>query len=319
MSNKTIAKICLFVIFGGIAAAAASCKTILSEPDGQPDFDSANSPYTAPQKVGNIESKEINESSGLAVSRCNAGVLWTHNDSGDGAFIYALNTSGESLGTWEVTGAENNDWEDIATAQDKNGKCWLYIGEIGNNEGKRDQTLVYRVAEPEVTPASKNSSRKSPLATSPARSVTIIYPGDRPNAETLMINAATGKIYIVTKRVDGPAAVYSVDADFAAGGDASAKKVAEISVPSIPNGLFTGGDISPDGQRVALCDYVAGYELVLPAGTSDFDSIWSQKPAKFDIGDRKNGEAVAYSVDGLSLYSDSEGKDAPIFEMKRRD
>ena len=317
MSNKTIAKICLFVIFVGIQTTA--CKRFASEPADRPDFDAEDSPYQKPEKIGTITSKDIKESSGLAVSRCNTGVLWTHNDSGDGAFIYAVNLSGQSLGTWQVTGAENNDWEDIAAAKDKDGKCWLYIGEIGNNEGKRDRTLVYRVAEPEVMPESKNSSRKSPLVTSPVRAVSIIYPGDRTNAETLMINPETGKIYIVTKRVDGPAAVYSVDADFTAGSDAAARKVAEISVPSVPNGLFTGGDISPDGTRVVLCDYLAGYELVLPAGTSDFDSIWSQKPAKFDIGDRKNGEAIAYSVDGRTLFSDSEGKDAPIFEMKRRD
>ncbi|MEO8649541.1 MAG: hypothetical protein ABI539_10275 [Acidobacteriota bacterium] len=319
MSNKTIAKICLFVIFVGIATAAAACKRILSGPDDRPDFDTADSPYGTPEKVGVIESKDIKESSGLAASRCNTGVLWTHNDSGDGAFIYALSTSGRTLGTWEVTGAENNDWEDIATVKDKDGKCWLYIGEIGNNEGKRDRTLVYRVAEPAVTPDAKDSSRKSPLATSPARSVAIIYPDGAPNAETLMINPVTGKIYIVTKRMDGPATVYSADADFASGSDAAARKVAELSVPSVPNGLFTGGDISPDGTRAALCDYVAGYELVLPAGSSDFDNIWSQKPTKFDIGDRKNGEAIAYSTDGRTLFSDSEGKDAPIFEMKRSD
>ena len=38
----------------------------------------------------------------------------------------------------------------------------------------------------------------------------------------------------------------------------------ELSVPTVFGGMITGGDISPDGLRVALCDYVQGYEIALP-------------------------------------------------------
>src|SRR5215213_1725953 len=56
----------------------------------------------------------LHESSGLAVSHRQAGVLWTHNDSGDGAELFAVDVSGRALGTSRITGAENEDWEDVA-------------------------------------------------------------------------------------------------------------------------------------------------------------------------------------------------------------
>ena len=63
---------------------------------------------------GRVSHCEITESSGIAASKCQSDVLWTHNDSGDNAFIFALDSTGEKLGTWKVSNAKNIDWEDIA-------------------------------------------------------------------------------------------------------------------------------------------------------------------------------------------------------------
>ena len=43
------------------------------------------------QDCGLIEYDPIDEASGIAASRKNPNVLWTHNDSGDGPLLYALN------------------------------------------------------------------------------------------------------------------------------------------------------------------------------------------------------------------------------------
>jgi len=49
-----------------------------------------SSGYGAPVHLVNLENQSIKESSGIAASRRNAGIFWTHNDSGDGPFIYAF-------------------------------------------------------------------------------------------------------------------------------------------------------------------------------------------------------------------------------------
>ena len=68
--------------------------------------------YGSPVVAGVIETDDIKESSGLSASECQD-VLWTHNDSGNEALIYAMSTEGKHLGTWPVVGAQNVNWESI--------------------------------------------------------------------------------------------------------------------------------------------------------------------------------------------------------------
>ena len=63
------------------------------------------------EQVG-VVPDELRESSGLAISRTQPGVLWSHNDSGDGPNLYALDISGKLLGVFRVNGAMARDWED---------------------------------------------------------------------------------------------------------------------------------------------------------------------------------------------------------------
>ena len=88
-------------------------------------------------------------------------------------------------------------------------------------------------------------------------------------------------------------------------------------MPSLFGGVITGGAISPDGRRVALCDYFQGYELVLPSKATNFDDIWKQRMTGFDLGKRKQGEAITYRLDGKALLATSEEKQAPLFQVER--
>lgn len=276
------------------------------------------SPFEPAKTTGKIADDEINESSGIAASKCQPDVFWTHNDSGDDAFIFALDKTGARLGTWKVPNASKDDWEDIALHKDSAGKCFIYIGEIGDNQSKRDERAIYRVPEPRASAENATSTKKQPLTTERADVIKFVYPDSRHNAETLLVHPKSVDIYIVTKRVSGPAGVYRLRSDFGRSGAVKAEKVAELSVPAIPNGFLTGGDISPDGKRVVICDYSAAYEFTLPENAKSFDDIWSQTPESIDVGKRKTGEAVTYSPDGNSIILTSEGKNTPILEVMRR-
>lgn len=313
MSNRTIAKIWRFVISIAVAAIFFSACSMRSTIADRPPPGSA---YGKPEVTGRIKSRDITESSGIAASRCQDGVLWTHNDSGDDAFIFAINKEGENLGTWKIPNVQNIDWEDIASYKDKDGKCFVYIGEIGDNKSRRTEHAVYRISEPDAVHANHDSDRKDPLTASAAETVRFAYPDYNQDAETLMVHPVSGDIYILTKRVSGPAGVYRLRPDFKNDAITRIEKVAEISVPAIPNGLLTGGDIAPDGKRVILCDYTQAYELKLPDGATKFDDIWQQAPEPVELGKRAAGEAVSYSYDGSSIFATSEGKNAPVIEVK---
>lgn len=315
MSNKTIAKFFAFVIpLASICFLFSGCAMISSNERER----EASSPFDPPKVIGTIKSADITESSGIAASRCQRDVLWTHNDSGDDAFIFALDMTGQSLGTWRVQNAQNIDWEDIAAYKDKSGKCFLYIGEIGDNKTKRPEHAVYRFPEPVIKPSDAGADRKAPLLTEVAEVLRFDYPDFNQDAETLMVHPTTGDIYVVTKRVSGPAGVYRLRPDFGRESLTTAEKIAEISVPAVPNGFVTGGDISPDGRHVIICDYTRAYEWSLADGDAKFDNIWIQQPTSIDLGKRTIGEAVAYNVDGTAIFATSEKKNSPLIQTDRR-
>ena len=72
----------------------------------------------------------INEASGLAASRRHPGVLYSHNDSGDQARIFALDSEdGRTLAEYQITHSDNYDWEDLSVGvcPSNSGTC-IYIG-----------------------------------------------------------------------------------------------------------------------------------------------------------------------------------------------
>ncbi len=314
MPNTNITKITMFVILAVVCSLSLACGSIA--PNG-----AAQSPkvadFEAPVKVGALRSPTLIEASGIAASKCQPNVYWTHNDSGNRPVLYAMDGTGVQLGAWNVSGARNKDWEDIASFKDASGKCFVLIGDIGDNDLERSELSVYRVAEPTVSATGGTSAKTASSETAPAEVLNYEYPDSRRNAETLLVHPVSGDIYILTKSEKEPVSVYKLKPDFS-GQKQRAAKIAEFTVPAVPNGLLTGGDVSPDGRRVVLCDYVYGYELSLPAMDANFDDIWKQQPVRFDLGDRKGGEAVAFTPDGKAVIAISEGVNTPVYMVKRK-
>src|ERR1041384_1161686 len=274
--------------------------------------------YGPPTTITTIKEKSITESSGLAASHSTPGAYWTHNDSGDGPFIYAFDTRGDSLGIFRVTGAQAVDWEDMAAGPGPHaGKSYLYLGDIGDNNEARDEVVVYRVLEPSPIAATRKLTKARPGSTEPAEAIRLKYPDGKHDAEALLVHPTTGNIYIVNKVPIANPTVYEATAPFMAGKVTTMKRLGEIRVPSIFGGVVTGGSISPDGRRVALCDYFQGYEIVLPASSRDFDDIWKQRMTGFDLGKRKQGESITSRLDGKALLATSEGKQSPLIQVLR--
>lgn len=284
---------------------------------GPQSAEAVSADYGPPVVVGKIETGDVTESSGLSASECQD-VLWTHNDAGNDALIFALGLTGKHLGTWKVEGAQSVDWESIATHRGENGECSLLIGDFGDNDESRREVAIYRVPEPAVSAEAASSGAARPLMTAKAELMKYTYADGSQNAETILVHPQSGDIYIVTKEKSGPAAVHRIKQQYGSSEILKTEKVASVSVPSTPEGLITGGSFSPDGTRLMLCDTKGGYEFVLPAGSTNIDDIWKQKPVPVNVGDRKQGEGVSYGRDGVTLYASSEKKNAPLYMIKRK-
>jgi hypothetical protein len=190
-------------------------------------------------------SRDIVESSGLALSRRTPGVLWTHNDSGHEPWIFAIDSTGRTLGATRVTGAELIDWEDIASGPCDAGSC-LFIGDIGDNGARRDSISIYVVPEP--APADS--------ATAPATVINLRYP-DHPRDAEAMFVLPNGDLYLVSKGRRDSIAVFKLARDAQMPGPARTLERVRALWPRPREGQdrVTGASASPDGRRVAIRTY----------------------------------------------------------------
>ncbi len=260
-----------------------------------------------------IADSRITESSGLAASHRHRGVLYTHNDSGDSAQIFAIAPDGSTAATFTLASVTPRDWEAISSSVDSSGKAWLWVADIGDNNALRSNgILVHRLAEP-----ARLSS-----ATIPAASLTsyrLRYPDGPHNAEALLVHPRTGRLYVVTKQVFG-AQIYQAPATLSS----SAPNVLQaIPAQGLP-GLVTDGTFLPDG-RVALLTWSSTITIVsdLQAQRPHLDTVEVQVPR---VRLPANGsatptlqaaqvESLAVSVDGRWLYVGTEGQDSPIVRV----
>jgi hypothetical protein len=263
--------------------------------------------YGPPRTLATISIPGLDESSGIAASKKYPAIFWTHNDGDGGPFLFAFDSAGKRRGKVRISGAAVYDWEDIAIGPGNQ----IYIGDIGDNDHRRKEIIVYRVAEPDPGVA----------RSSPAVALRLRYPDGPHDAEALLVHPKTGEIYIVTKArgADGKTGVYKAPASPEA--PALLKRIAAIDLPgdslfTALLGKVTGGDISPDGRRVVLCDYLRAWEAIVPDGS--FDGVWKQKWRPVDVGKRAQGEGICYRHDGKALLVTSEGGSFPLIEVQRK-
>jgi hypothetical protein len=271
-----------------------------------------SSRFGPPVLLGQIVDEGVTESSGLVASRRNPGRLWTHNDSENPPVLHCVERDVRSCGGWTVDGARNVDWEDIAAGPGPQpGEHYLYVGDIGDNTAERDEVVVYRVVEPAVA---ADPGPGAGGTTDSATAIRLRYEDGPHDAESLAVHPTTADIYVVTKTT-GAAVVYKAPA-----GGGVLTRIAGIGLGLL--GLANGADISPDGRRVALCTPVGGYELSLdgtediPAGAG-FDAVWAAPPVAVTLPGRRQGEAIAYRLDGGALLVTSEGHPSPLHEVPR--
>lgn len=274
--------------------------------------------YGPATKLADLKDPAIRESSGIVASRSTPGLYWTHNDSGDGPFLYAFDERGVRRGVWRVTGAAARDWEDIAAGPGpRRNTNYLYIGDIGDNNERRAEIIVYRLPEPVISAADAASTKSKPRLPEAAETIRLRYPDGKHDAEALLVHPVTSSIYLITKVPFAGAGIYEAAAPHSTTSTTTLSRKGELNVPGLFGGMITGGDISPNGRRVAFCDYLQGYEIVLREPDAEFNTIWKQPLTPFALGSRKQGEAITYRLDGKALLATSEGLPAPLIQVVR--
>ena len=204
----------------------------------------------SPPRTRRMQNKALSESSGVAVSHSQPGILWSQNDSGNEPTLFALDTMGTDFGAVDVRGARNVDWEEIALGPCSVGRC-IYIADTGDNNENRESVTLYRVPEPTL---SRNAGA---LHTALAEAVYFRYPDGSHDVEAMYVDGL-GDSYLISKGRTGAVLLYRIPA---AAWKSRATAVAELLGPvPIPTArelgrLVTGAALSPDGEHVAVRTY----------------------------------------------------------------
>ncbi|NHE55812.1 NHL repeat-containing protein [Cyclobacterium plantarum] len=252
--------------------------------------------FSGPQKIRQIEERFMDETSGMAISQKYPGRIFVHNDSNGTPEIYVLDTLGQYLGSINLEGVQNRDWEDMAIGPGPvPGRSYLYIGDIGDNFSKHEELIVYRIPEP------KDLDLKEKLSIVPEK-IILIYPDGSKDAETMLVDPLSGDLYVLSKR-DASNTLYKVDADQLINGDT----VTLEKVMQLPITLSVGGDISADGTQIVIKNYWVVYYWTRNPGESLAETLQRQ-PKLLPYEPEPQGEAIAFTPDGQAYYTLSEKK-----------
>ncbi|MEU7058928.1 WD40 repeat domain-containing protein [Streptomyces sp. NPDC046197] len=234
-----------------------------------------------------IRDPRIKESSGLAASRLHPGVYWTHNDSDDGPYIYAVDSrTGKTVATITLSGiGRPRDVEAISIGPGNQ----IYVGDIGDNLGGTwPYVWIYRLPEPKVL---KDQTIR-------ATQYVVKYADGARDAESLVVHPKTGRAYIIDKKENG-GHLYKGPAHLSSSGTNVFRPVAPVDL------WATDAAFSPDGRQLAVRGYFGGIHY-------DFADGRIKRKGKLDVPLQGQGESVTYSPDGTELLYGSEGADSPV-------
>lgn len=192
---------------------------------------------------------DLSETSGVAVSRGQPGVLWTHTDSGTDPVLFALDAGGSILARLHVaidTTTGEGDWEDVGVAACASGQC-LYIADTGDNSSSREWVAVHRLTEPPARPGGRL----------PVETFRMRFPEGARDTEALFV-LPDERVFLVTKGGDGPVAIYEYPGRLNSAEVASLRLVRPLTPGPVQLGdRVTGASASEDGTWVALRTHVS--------------------------------------------------------------
>jgi hypothetical protein len=256
------------------------------------------------RELGRMKIKPLDETSGVAASRQNSDTVWLHND-GEAEHVYAAKTSGAIAAQVRVSAAIE-DLEDIAIGPGRAGDGDdLYLGDIGDNDGRRREVRVHRFKEPRLESVAQ-------LTVSDVQTFRLAYPDGPVDAEALMVDPQAGDILIATKE-EGGARIYFAPAQALSGaGQVELTRLAVLNVANV-----SGGDISPDGRLLAMRSEDEGWLWERQSGES-WQTTLARAPIEIPVLGRDqsdNGEAIAFTADSATYLTISEGKKQRLYQF----
>lgn len=275
--------------------------------------------YESPIAQPLTPDSRLTQLSGLAVSRNNPGVIWTHNDKGGGNQIFAVDSTRRVLSEVVLTNAEAVDREDIDMGPGPGGLDYVYAGDVGDNDSNRPYVSVYRFAEPSVSATQAEDSHQ---LTPDRFDIRYQVPGaadgtyQSVNVEAMAVDPTLGDIYLFQKSWNAKTGwIYKVPAaSLVAGTTATAMPVIQITMSTTAVGAgATGADFSADRSALVIKNINEGFLWKIAPG-ADVAAMLTAAPTQPCSVPVSSGEAIAF--EGQNLLTISEGVNKPIYRSR---
>ena len=232
----------------------------------------------------------LDEASGIADSKANAGHLWVQQDSGNPTELALLSHDGALLKKINIKSAVNRDWEDLATgAGPVAGTPYIYIADIGDNSLAASEYFIYRFPEPASATDTVLNWEK----------ITFQYPDGAHDAEAIFFENTSKDIYIITKQ-DSPSRIYKLPYPQNAGSANTATLAGSLSFSGA-----TGASMSNDGTEILVRTYTSVYYWKRAANQSVEDAL-ALPPVPLDTQFEPQGEAICFKNDNSGFFTLSE-------------
>ncbi len=267
------------------------------------------------QDRGLVENTDLDEISGLAVSLSNPNYLWCHNDSGDEARVYLMGQDGRDAGFIFLESVKALDWEDMAIFRDPQDQVnYLYLADIGDNQGSRLAITVYRVPEPNLAQASFPYT--DTLNAAQVQAYTYLYENGPRDAEAFMIDK-NGDWYVMSKS-DPSFYVYQIVYPQIPAADTGIVR----PLGSLAETLVTAADLNQQTGDILIKTYTRVYAWNRSTDMSGGAGTWmfEQGSERLNYTLEPQGEAIAWLPDGSAYFTVSEellGQEARLFFYER--
>ena len=250
--------------------------------------------------LGELQGGLVTEASGIAASRLNPDVLWTHNDSDGLNRIFAFNRQGKNLGIFYLANIVARDWEDLAIGPGPvKGVSYLYVAEIGDNDAQYPEKYIYRFPEPYIDP----SAGLIVDTIKTIETITFRFPDSVRDAETLLLDPLNLDLYVISKR-EKNVHVYLAPHDQSLDSTITLTLVGNLSFRNA-----TSGEFSPDGQHLLIKTYDNVFHWKRNP-SEPLIQILSAAPDTLPYVIEPQGEAICWSPNGKGYYTISEEKDS---------
>jgi hypothetical protein len=247
-----------------------------------------------------LDNNALTESSGLAFSNVDSNCIWTHNDSGGKARLFAFNQNGKYCGRVDLKGVKADDWEDVASYDDDGAR--LLVADVGDNSANRKSVSLYIFDEPD--PRKKSDVRSF-------QHLVVRYRAGAQNCEAVAVDVKNRRILLLGKSaLAGNMYQVSLPDRFASSGGNDVTQIEATAVPirKTPIPMATGMDLCPKSGDLWISSYFHAFCYPDNKGKT-LQARLQSAPNVVALPSLKQVEAIAID-DKNRVWVTSEGKPA---------